>query len=89
MSVCLDNNNFKSNFNNSCNNSYSSQITSISVEPSFLVVPKRGDLLKQMSLLVNRSRQRRALAKLDARMLADIGCSAEQVRQELSKPFWK
>jgi uncharacterized protein YjiS (DUF1127 family) len=37
----------------------------------------------------NRSRQRKQLAKLDARMLADIGITAEQVTVEVAKPFWK
>lgn len=35
-----------------------------------------------------RSRQRAALARLDARLLADIGISPAQARQEANKPFW-
>ena len=35
------------------------------------------------------SKQRKQLAKLDDHMLADIGLSREQVKFEVSKPFWK
>ena len=36
-----------------------------------------------------RSRQRRALAKLDARLLADVGITPEAARREIAKPFWR
>ncbi|MEQ8229415.1 MAG: DUF1127 domain-containing protein [Rhodospirillales bacterium] len=36
-----------------------------------------------------RMRQRRALAGLDARLLADVGLSREQVARECAKPFWR
>lgn len=36
---------------------------------------------------LERSRQRRALAELDDRMLCDIGVTRSQAR-EASKPFW-
>lgn len=36
-----------------------------------------------------RMRQRRALAELDARLLADVGLSREQVARECAKPFWR
>ncbi len=35
------------------------------------------------------SRERKQLANLDARMLEDIGLTAEQVAVEVAKPFWK
>ena len=35
-----------------------------------------------------RSRQRRALAELDARMLRDIGVTSAQARREAATPFW-
>jgi uncharacterized protein YjiS (DUF1127 family) len=38
---------------------------------------------------VNRSRQRKQLARLDARMLVDIGITPEQAQLEIAKPFWK
>ncbi len=34
------------------------------------------------------SRQRRALAELDDRMLRDIGVTRSQARREAAKPFW-
>lgn len=90
MSVCLEKNNFKNDFNNSFNcNNYSIQTTCVSVTPSVLVVSEKGKILKQVSLMISRSRQRKALAKLDSRLVADIGYSADQVKRELDKPFWK
>ncbi len=35
------------------------------------------------------SKQRKQLAKLDDHLLADIGLSREQVKCEVSKPFWR
>jgi len=34
------------------------------------------------------ARQRRALARLDDRMLNDIGLSRDQIFRELERPFW-
>ena len=36
-----------------------------------------------------RSRQREALARLDDRLLEDIGVTREQANAEADKPFWK
>jgi uncharacterized protein YjiS (DUF1127 family) len=36
-----------------------------------------------------RARQRRELAGLDARALADIGLAREQALAEVRKPFWQ
>lgn len=38
---------------------------------------------------LERSRQRAALARLDDRMLADIGCDRGRIHAEMRKPFWK
>lgn len=38
---------------------------------------------------VSRSRQRRALAALDDRLLRDIGVTAYDATQEAGKPFWR
>jgi len=38
---------------------------------------------------LTRIRQRRALAALDNRLLADIGLDARSARSELRKPFWR
>jgi len=35
------------------------------------------------------SKQRNHLARLDDRLLNDIGLTREQVKVELAKPFWK
>ncbi len=44
---------------------------------------------KMIKLWINRSCQRKQLAKLDARLLKDIGLTREQVQIEIAKPFWK
>jgi len=38
---------------------------------------------------LSRSRQRRALAELDDRLLRDIGVTAYDATHEASKPFWR
>ena len=38
---------------------------------------------------IDRYRQRQALARLDQRLLRDIGISAEQAREEARKPPWR
>ena len=38
---------------------------------------------------VRRRRQRRALARLDGRLLRDIGVTPEQAAVEARKPFWR
>jgi len=44
---------------------------------------------KKIKTWINRYRQRKALFKLDERMLDDIGYTYLQVKKESSKPFWK
>lgn len=46
-------------------------------------------LVQSVARAHQRSRQRRALARLDARLLRDIGVSPEQARSETAKPFWR
>jgi uncharacterized protein YjiS (DUF1127 family) len=46
-------------------------------------------LLARLALWHDRSCQRRQLAQLDERLLADIGKSREEARQECGKPFWR
>ena len=52
---------------------------------------RRWDLWVLDTLLVwqERSRQRHALARLDDRMLRDIGASRADVERECAKPFWR
>ncbi|MCA8908655.1 MAG: DUF1127 domain-containing protein [Rhodospirillaceae bacterium] len=38
---------------------------------------------------IERDRQRRQLADLDAHLLADIGLSAADARRESRRPFWE
>jgi uncharacterized protein YjiS (DUF1127 family) len=45
--------------------------------------------LSVLALWHDRSCQRRQLAQLDESLLADIGKSREEARQECRKPFWR
>ena len=52
--------------------------------------PNRGQqLLALLHIWQQRSRSRRQLAQLDARLLADTGISEVERQVELSKPFWR
>lgn len=46
-------------------------------------------VIKQLQFWIDRSRQRKHLARLDDRMLEDIGLTRDQVLVEINKPFWK
>jgi uncharacterized protein YjiS (DUF1127 family) len=46
-------------------------------------------LAAQTEAYVSRSRQRRALADLDDRLLRDIGMTAYDATHEAVKPFWR
>jgi uncharacterized protein YjiS (DUF1127 family) len=52
-----------------------------------------GDWLRRLRVgvarLRERQRQRAALARLDARLLRDIGLTAQQARAEVRKPIWR
>jgi uncharacterized protein YjiS (DUF1127 family) len=48
-----------------------------------------GAAVRIVLFLMDRSRQRRALAELDDRLLRDIGLTRDQARQECANPFWK
>lgn len=46
-------------------------------------------ILDWLSLCQERARQRRALLRLDARLLADIGVDCVQAQREAAKPCWR
>lgn len=48
-----------------------------------------GMFLRALVAALERRRQRRALARLDRRLLDDIGLSADDVRAECDQPFWR
>lgn len=82
MSVCVENCNFKTNHSNFSQ--------SLSVSEKAVKLPSyQAKILKKITLWKSRSRQRKALAQLDERMLIDIGYTAEQAQQEINQPFWK
>ncbi len=53
------------------------------------VINPSRNLLNTFKFWIERSHQRRQLAKLDDRMLKDIGLSRADVNREISKPFWR
>ena len=85
MSVCIEQRDLKNNINQF------SQNLCVNEQPLAYPqshMPKRG-LLEQVNYWIAISRQRKELARLDESLLADIGFTAEQAREEYSKPFWK
>lgn len=52
-----------------------------------------GESVQWLGALVRcwmtRCRTRQALAKLDDRLLRDVGLTREMIRDEISKPFWR
>lgn len=48
-----------------------------------------GGIVGTISLWVERSKQRHALAELDDHLLQDVGLSPGAARREATKPFWK
>lgn len=48
---------------------------------------KPGLVARVLSLLALQ-RQRRSLANLDARLLADVGLTREQAHAEMERPIW-
>ena len=46
-------------------------------------------LLASLLIMVERARQRRALAGFDDRLLADIGVSRVDAARETNKPCWR
>jgi len=45
-------------------------------------------LWRRLSLMAAAARQRRALARLESRLLDDIGRSADEARAETARPVW-
>ena len=46
------------------------------------------DVLVLIDIWWRTARERRALARLDDRLLQDIGLTREQAEQEVMRPFW-
>ena len=83
MSACIEQHSYK-------NNQFSKYCENIDLNSRFLILNVyKLRVRKKIKIWMNRSRQRKALAKLDKRMLDDIGFTSLQAKQEYSKPFWK
>lgn len=48
----------------------------------------QGGFLRRLRAAAARHEARQALARLDDRLLADVGLTREQARREAAKPFW-
>jgi uncharacterized protein YjiS (DUF1127 family) len=48
-----------------------------------------GAAVRMIWFWIERSRQRRALAELDDRLLRDIGLTRDEARRECANPFWR
>lgn len=48
-----------------------------------------GTLVAWARRCAERVRQRRALARLDDRLLRDVGLRREDVQSEMARPFWR
>src|SRR6185295_9072659 len=48
-----------------------------------------GGIFRTISLWIERSKQRHALAELDDHLLHDVGLSRKSAHGEVTKPFWK
>lgn len=89
MSICIEHNNFENTLGSIQNNV--SQNASACKNPLELKITSfsKWNVFKQTKIWNSRIRQRRDLSVLNERLLADIGYTAEQARQEFTKPFWK
>ena len=54
-----------------------------------VVLARRAGLLTRLADWDARFRHRRALERLGPEMRADLGLSAEDIRQEVAKPIWR
>ena len=83
MSACIEQHSYKNNqFSKYCENfDRSSQFPTLD--------SYKLRLTKKINMWMNRSRQRKVLAKLDNRMLDDIGITYSQAKKEFSEPFWR
>ncbi|MEQ9556241.1 MAG: DUF1127 domain-containing protein [Rhodospirillales bacterium] len=56
------------------------------------ILPRRpwhARLAAWLRLCRARTHQRRALSRLDARLLADVGLTRAEAARECAKPFWR
>lgn len=57
--------------------------------PAGIELPRTGGVRRVLSLWLSRRAGRRALANLDARLLADIGLTPEEAAAEVARRFWE
>ena len=94
MSICIERHNIKNTLG--CIQDNVSENASVSknifIDKNTLELTITGfskwNVFEQMKVWNSRIRQRKHLSTLDERLLADIGYTVEEVRQESSKPFW-
>ncbi len=65
------------------------QVPALTAPPSHLRPRAKRRWLRIPVAWIDRSRQRRALAELDDRLLRDIGLTRAEAREEATQPFWR
>lgn len=60
-----------------------------SIIPALRVNLQPARIFDRVMACIERNQQRRALARLDSRLLSDIGIGQADAIQEYSKPCWK
>jgi len=63
-------------------------VSALPTIPSYVRLATNRSWIQVIGVWIDRSRQRRALANLDDRLLDDVGISRTEARREIAKPFW-
>ena len=63
-------------------------VSALSTPPPYVRHATNRSWSQVIGVWIERSRQRRALANLDDRLLDDVGISRSEATLEIAKPFW-
>lgn len=63
-------------------------VSALSATPSYVRQATNRSWVQVIGVWIERSRERRALANLDDRLLDDVGISRSEATREIAKPFW-
>ena len=64
-------------------------VPALSVKRSYGRPVANRNWMNVIGVWIERSRQRRALANLDDRLLDDVGIMRSEATREIAKPFWR
>ena len=65
------------------------RVPALSARQSYVHRMSRQRWLRVIGTWIARSRQRRALANLDDRLLNDVGITRSEAAREIAKPIWR